>query len=128
MSFSSNLRTQKKNVIASVVKPNSNSDSDSVHTETYRGQILEKEDNDDDGDDEAWHVGKLKFRKHIDDAYRVGSDGHKLQDYTVIDPTQRSSGSGSGSRSGSSRHYSGERGEGRQASSFGGRSASSRAR
>lgn len=51
----------------------------------YRGQIIEEVD-DGNVDDEEWHVGKLKFRKHIDDAYRAGSDGRKLHDYTVIDP------------------------------------------
>lgn len=57
--------------------------------ETYRGQVLENDDVD-DGDDEEWHIGKLKFRKHIDDAYRVGQN---LKDYTVIDPKRPQSSS-----------------------------------
>ena len=72
----------------------------SVFTEeTYRGQVLEKgEDEEDEEDDTDWHVGKLKFRKHVDDAYRAGQ---QLQDYTVID-TQRHPSSSSSSHSSSS--------------------------
>jgi peptidyl-prolyl cis-trans isomerase SDCCAG10 len=52
----------------------------------YSGQVLE--DGDEDGDEpiEGWHQGKLKFKKHIDDALRMGSDGRKLDDIVVIDP------------------------------------------
>lgn len=38
-----------------------------------------------DGNDASWHVGKLKFRKHIDDQYRMGGDGRSLDDYKVED-------------------------------------------
>ena len=35
---------------------------------------------------EDWCAGKLKFRgKHIDDAYRLGGDGRRMDDYDVID-------------------------------------------
>ncbi len=55
-------------------------------TEHYHGQILE--DNEAAAEDEdlsSWHAGKLKFRKHIDDRYRIGSDGRMVDDYAVID-------------------------------------------
>jgi hypothetical protein len=83
MQFSSNLKTQTKEF-----NPADTDDMQGCNSEVYHGQILVRDDDDDD--DKAigttWHVGKLKFRKHIDDAYRIGSDGKKLQDYTVIDP------------------------------------------
>lgn len=58
--------------------------------ETYSGQVLEKgydDAGDDDGDDDgaAWYAGKLKFKKHIDDQYRMGGDGRRMDDYEVID-------------------------------------------
>jgi hypothetical protein len=52
--------------------------------EAYHGQVLEKDDDVDDVKDE-WHVGKLKFRRHIDDSYRMGGDGNSLDDYAIID-------------------------------------------
>lgn len=59
-----------------------------THTEAYHGQILETNDTYDHIDD-SWHVGRLKFRKHIDDAYRAGeragSDGRYQDDYVVED-------------------------------------------
>ncbi len=45
------------------------------------------EDNQPIGED--WHIGKLKFRKHIDDYYRnmgMGGDGRSQDDYRVVDP------------------------------------------
>lgn len=96
MQFSSSLKTQKKS------SADSGSGSGSglpTSEEAYRGQVLEKDEDDgaDDLEDEAdWHVGKLKFRKHIDDAYRAGQ---QLQDYTVIDPQCPSSSSSRASSS-----------------------------
>lgn len=60
-----------------------------LYAEVYRGQILDRGDEDDAvahiGSD--WHVGKLRFRKHIDDAYRLGGGaGKSTDDYAVIDP------------------------------------------
>jgi hypothetical protein len=53
--------------------------------EAYHGQVLEDtlDGDDDDADDRAWFAGKLKFKKHIDDAYR-GGDGRKADDYVTI--------------------------------------------
>lgn len=54
----------------------------------YHGQVLEQnsDDEEDDGSwKETWHVGSLKFRKHIDDAYRMGGDGRRADDYAVVD-------------------------------------------
>lgn len=63
--------------------------------EVYHGQLLERDDSDveEDGLD-GWYAGKLKFRKHIDDRYRlgtgrVGGDGRNEDDYVVLDPRQR---------------------------------------
>lgn len=55
--------------------------------ESYHGQLLEK--NSDDEQDEAlddWCAGKLKFKKHIDDQYRQGGANLRVEDYEVIDP------------------------------------------
>lgn len=50
--------------------------------ETYAGQVLEAEDGA-AGDDGDWFVGKLKFRKHVDDAYRRSEPS--VDDYVTID-------------------------------------------
>jgi len=79
-----------------ITKNNSNNSSSnhhqssSVYSESYHGQVLEKDDIDGDKLDSSWHVGKLKFRKHIDDSYRAGekaagSDGRYQDDYVVED-------------------------------------------
>lgn len=76
--------------------------------EAYHGQVLERDSGDEGGaaaeeDLSDWHVGQLKFKKHIDDRYRMqsasggsGSDGRNADDYTVVD-TRLSSTSGSSS-------------------------------
>ncbi len=77
--------------------------------EAYHGQVLERDDDEEregEGEGEGgekWHTGKLKFRKHIDDAYRNaststsaststtearGGDGRRMSDYVVSDPRQ----------------------------------------
>ena len=77
-----------------------------MYSEVYSGQVLDNDDEkgksaekgDDKEDvDESWFTGKLKFRKHVDDAYRSGSDGRQVNDYEVIDPRMKGYG-GSGSR------------------------------
>ncbi len=81
---------------ASTVNGSSGSGSSSslAAAESYHGQVLER-DSDDEGQggrEESladWHVGKLRFKKHIDDKYRMGvtgSDGRNMDDYTVCDP------------------------------------------
>jgi hypothetical protein len=55
-----------------------------IYSEAYTGQVLEKDD-EEFVDTKDWHVGKLKFRKHIDDLYRMGGDGRSLDDYRVED-------------------------------------------
>lgn len=51
--------------------------------EAYHGQILEVDESIDDpktlGND--WFLGRLKFKKHIDDKFRFKND-----DYDIIDP------------------------------------------
>jgi hypothetical protein len=60
-----------------------------IYSETYTGQVLEKDD-EDFVDTKDWHLGKLKFRKHIDDLYRMGGDGRSLDDYRVEDSRMKS--------------------------------------
>ena len=76
--FTNNLK-KVKSESASI-----NQSTTTIYSETYTGQVLEKDD------DEiiyttVWHLGKLKFRKHIDDLYRMGGDGRSLDDYKVED-------------------------------------------
>ncbi|CAI5708480.1 unnamed protein product [Peronospora destructor] len=53
--------------------------------ESYHGQILEDDDdNDDSNADKSWMTAKLKFKKHIDDQYRSGNDP-STDDYMMID-------------------------------------------
>lgn len=56
--------------------------------EGYHGQVLEGRD-EGEAAGGAWHAGPLKFRKHIDDAYRNGSRRDDVNDYVVIDPKER---------------------------------------
>jgi hypothetical protein len=72
-------------------KQGSNSDekTTTIYSETYTGQVLEKDD-EDFVDTKDWHLGKLKFRKHIDDLYRMGGDGRSLDDYRVEDSRMKS--------------------------------------
>lgn len=62
------------------------------------GQLYEGEDEADDGDD--WFARPLKFKRHIDDDLRTGSDGRKADDYSVIDPLKQGSLSGGVGRRG----------------------------
>uniref|UniRef100_A0AAV1UG66 PPIase cyclophilin-type domain-containing protein n=1 Tax=Peronospora matthiolae TaxID=2874970 RepID=A0AAV1UG66_9STRA len=81
--------------------------------ESYHGQILEKDDeHDDTNDDKSWMTAKLKFKKHIDDQFRSDHDP-SADDYMTIDSRnerkQRSSGDSRRNRSrdrsrGSNRH------------------------
>ncbi len=67
---------------------------------SYHGQVLEQ---DSDAEEEptgdkavrepAWHAGKLRFRKHIDDQYRLGNAG-PADDYMVLDSRHATSRSG----------------------------------
>ena len=81
----------------------------SMYAEVYSGQVLDREDerreHEAEGDnvDGSWFTGKLKFRKHVDDAYRSGSDGRQAHDYEVIDPRAQGYGNGSSSSSTSAR-------------------------
>lgn len=74
-SFQNKLRSEKEKVVVIEKK----------ETEAYHGQILEDDDKDDGAGDKDWHVGKLKFRKHIDDNYRMGGDGRNVDDYVLVD-------------------------------------------
>lgn len=68
------------------------------HNENYRGQVLERDDSGDDDINEGWHLGKLKFRKHVDDKYRTG-DHSALNDYKVIDARHDSNSRGFSAKS-----------------------------
>ncbi len=60
-----------------------------VQTETYHGQILEIDSDNDERDIDDWFVGKLKCRKHIDQQYRFNDSKDNSimkDDYIVIDP------------------------------------------
>ena len=62
--FSSSLRKQK---VAGDAKEKS------IVSESYHGQVLESESDDDEEclrKEGTWHLGKLKFKKHIDDDAR----------------------------------------------------------
>ncbi|KDO26377.1 hypothetical protein SPRG_08180 [Saprolegnia parasitica CBS 223.65] len=56
-------------------------------TETYHGQVLSEDSDapdDDDNDPTSWMTAKLKFKKHIDDQYRMGYDPN-ADNYMTID-------------------------------------------
>eukprot|EP01038_Epipyxis_sp_PR26KG_P007310 gene7310-9958_t len=84
--FTDSLRKEKTKVNSTkeVTKENKNA------SESYHGQVLQ-DNSDEEVDLQQWHLGKLKFRKHIDDSYRSlsavadGADGRNAKDYEVID-------------------------------------------
>jgi hypothetical protein len=47
-------------------KPEADAISAPGQAETYHGQVLEREEDDQAGNDADWFAGKLKFKKHID--------------------------------------------------------------
>lgn len=59
--------------------------------EAYSGQVTEGQlyEGEDDADDGDWFSGPLKFKRHIDDDLRRGSDGRAMDDYAVIDPLKQ---------------------------------------
>jgi len=48
-------------------------------SEAYHGQILEKDEGEEQADD-SWAVGPLKFKRHVDDDYRSKVDDYVVQD------------------------------------------------
>lgn len=86
--FTQSLRKTKEQVAATTTTTTTNNNSTQ---QSYHGQVLERDSDDDtdqaDAVDKSWHVGGLKFRKHIDDSYRgnVGADGRSQQDYSMVD-------------------------------------------
>lgn len=58
------------------------------------GALYEGDDDADDG--KGWFTGPLKFKRHIDDDLRKGSDGRNADDYAVIDPLKPGGGGGKG--------------------------------
>lgn len=86
---------------------------DAYHGQVTEGKLYEGEDDADDG--ENWFTGPLKFKRHIDDDLRKGSDGRRADDYAVIDPLKPGGASmggngahgGEGSSSGRSRRDGG---------------------
>eukprot|EP01041_Mallomonas_annulata_P010585 gene10585-22088_t len=77
--FQSKLKTEKSNLDTKTPVE--------APVESYHGQILEKDSDEDDIKLDDWHIGKLKFRKkHMDDQYRaLGGDGRRVDDYKLID-------------------------------------------
>lgn len=68
--------------------------AEAYHGQVTEGKLYEGEDDADDG--ENWFSGPLKFKRHIDDDLRKGSDGRRADDYAVIDPLKQPGGSGTG--------------------------------
>jgi peptidyl-prolyl cis-trans isomerase SDCCAG10 len=87
MSFKDNLlKDKKKNNVSSI---SGNVVNNSIFAkESYYGQILDNDADNDSDDSGSWHSGKLKFRKHVDDNLRMGGDNRSIDDYTVIDPRE----------------------------------------
>ncbi|CAN0528468.1 unnamed protein product, partial [Ectocarpus sp. 12 AP-2014] len=52
---------------------------EAYHGQVTEGKLYEGEDDADDG--ENWFTGPLKFKRHIDDDLRKGSDGRRADDY-----------------------------------------------
>ncbi|CAM9171691.1 unnamed protein product [Chrysoparadoxa australica] len=86
-------------------------------TEEYHGQVTEVGlyEGDSSGDEKDWFSGPLKFKKHIDDNFRMAADGRDASDYSVIDPLNPKKGQGQGSNTGrgGSGHREGRRDHGR---------------
>ncbi|TDH68563.1 hypothetical protein CCR75_005666 [Bremia lactucae] len=62
-----------------------------VEKESYHGQILGDDNDDDDTNhNKSWMTAKLKFKKHIDDQFRSGREP-SADDYTTIDSRRRKS-------------------------------------
>lgn len=81
-SFKSKVRTIKKEARG----------TQSKEAPVYNGQVLESGalyEGDDSADEGQWMSDQLRFKKHIDDAYRSGADGRDQADYVVIDPKQQ---------------------------------------
>lgn len=51
--------------------------------EVYYGQVLEKNSDNEEERLDDWHTGRLKFKKHIDDQYRLGADNLRVIDERV---------------------------------------------
>lgn len=71
--FSSNLKSTKTKATPEVRQATN-----------YDGKVLE--DDDDDGNDTDWFVGRLTFKKHTDDLFKKsGGDGRDANDYILVD-------------------------------------------
>jgi len=70
-------------------KPKKEGEEEEGKEEAYHGQVTQKKDILDGGeegeDDEGWFVGGLKFRRHVDDAFR-GGDGREVDGYVTVVP------------------------------------------
>jgi len=91
--FTSTILAKKKESTRSGIKEKEALEK--KEDEGYYGQVMEDDETEDAGED--WFLGKLKFKKHIDDDYRLGGDGRRVDDYVVIDPKLQD-GSGGGGR------------------------------
>ena len=86
--FTNTLRASKAKATSSS-SSSASSAAPPAESETYHGQVLERDSDDEEkvgGLNDGWHIGGLKFKKHaLDDKLRMGGDGRSLDDYTVID-------------------------------------------
>lgn len=80
--FTDRLHDDKVTVMDTVTTASSSG----RETESYHGQVMEQS-SDEEEDLSEWSKGKLKFRKHVDDHYRIPSAVQaRLDDnYVVID-------------------------------------------
>ncbi|CAB1109036.1 unnamed protein product [Ectocarpus sp. CCAP 1310/34] len=83
--FTSTMRTSKKR--AKTEDKAEEKKVEAYHGQVTEGKLYEGEDDADDG--ENWFTGPLKFKRHIDDDLRKGSDGRRADDYAVIDPLKQ---------------------------------------
>ena len=87
--FTNTLRASKAKASSSSSSSSASSAVPATESETYHGQVLERDSDEEDkvgGLNDGWHIGGLKFKKHaLDDKLRMGGDGRSLDDYTVID-------------------------------------------
>ncbi|CAM9249133.1 unnamed protein product [Choristocarpus tenellus] len=85
-SFTSSIRdSRKRKATEEKGKSSKRTEKEAYHGQVTEGMLYEG----DESDGENWFSGSLKFKKHIDDNLRMGSDGRKTDDYAVIDPLKQ---------------------------------------
>lgn len=76
--FKSSIKSVKSAKASAEAKNESKED-----IEVYRGQVLERNSDDEGEGLDDWHTGRLKFKKHIDDEYRLGADNLRVIDERI---------------------------------------------